>query len=117
MRIRKGVEVETPKQIMDRLERKTEGRSKKEKRTMAISLESQTASIPMTEEPKAKTVLKKRAPKAESHEEKLAKLQKEYSAAHMAVSQHKKGTKAHKEAVAKRDELSNAITKLKKEED
>jgi len=122
MRIRKGDEIETPKQIMDRLERKTTGKSKKEKRTMTVSLEekgednmeSQTASIPMIEEPKAKTVLKKRAPKVETDEEKLVKLLAEYSRASMEVSNHKRGTKAYKEAVEKRDEIMSVINEMRR---
>lgn len=39
MRIRKGEPVDTPKEIIDRLERKTKGRSKKERRSAKISLE------------------------------------------------------------------------------
>lgn len=38
-RIRKGEKVETPKEIMDRLERKTEGKSKKVKKSQTISLD------------------------------------------------------------------------------
>ena len=39
MKIRRGETTETPKQIMDRLERKTVGKGKKEKTSMTISLE------------------------------------------------------------------------------
>ena len=111
MRIRRGDEVETPKQIMDRMERKTVGKSKVEKRTMTISLDGKGGET--METPKAKTVLKKREPKVETREEKLAKLEKEYSRAHMAVSDHKKGTKAYKEAVAKRDALLGEVMKMR----
>lgn len=38
MRIRKGEPTETPKQIMDRLERKTVGKSKKEKKSLTITI-------------------------------------------------------------------------------
>lgn len=38
MKIRKGEPTETPKQIMDRLERKTAGKSKKEKKSMTMTL-------------------------------------------------------------------------------
>ena len=38
MRIRKGEEVKTPKQIIDELERKTKGRPKKEKKSAKIDL-------------------------------------------------------------------------------
>lgn len=115
MRIRKGVPTETPKQIMDRLERKTAGKSKVEKRTMTLSLDEKGED--KMEAPKATTVLKKRAPKVETREEKLVELQAEYSRAHMAVSNHKKGTKAYKEAVAKRDALLREVTKLRDEKD
>ena len=38
MKIRKGEPIETPKQIMDRLERKTAGKSKKEKKSLTMTL-------------------------------------------------------------------------------
>lgn len=38
MRIRKGEKTETPKEIMDRLEKKTAGKPKKEKKSMSISV-------------------------------------------------------------------------------
>lgn len=38
MRIRRGETIETPKEIIDRLERKTTGKSKKEKKTMTIKV-------------------------------------------------------------------------------
>lgn len=37
-RIRNGEKIETPKEIMDRLERKTVGKSKKVRKTQTISL-------------------------------------------------------------------------------
>ena len=38
MRIRKGEDVKTPKQIIDELERKTKGRPKKEKKSVKVDL-------------------------------------------------------------------------------
>ena len=38
MRIRKGEETKTPKQIIDQLERKTKGKPKKEKKSMKIDV-------------------------------------------------------------------------------
>lgn len=38
MRIRKGEKTETPKEIMDRLERKTVGKPKKMKKIMVVTL-------------------------------------------------------------------------------
>ena len=57
MRIRKGDATETPKDIMDRLERKTAGKSKKQKKkSMTISLNDvQSAEVPTTTEKKKKT--------------------------------------------------------------
>lgn len=66
-KLRRGEKTETPKEIIDRLERKTTGRPKKEKRIVRITLDEpametkQEVEVPMApaESPKKKRVVKK----------------------------------------------------------
>lgn len=51
MKIRRGDETQTPKQIMDFFERKTTGRAKKEKRTATISLEEKPTEMQSVDVP------------------------------------------------------------------
>lgn len=71
MKIRKGEDVKTPKELIAELERKTGGKPKAEKKSMTISLEEK----PKAEAPKPK---KEKKPKAEKpKKEKKSKAKKE----------------------------------------
>lgn len=83
MKIRRGEEAKTPKEIMDELERKTTGKPKSAKRILRVMLEPEPApqmeakvEIPTAEKPKRRTV-KAKVPVEKMEEPKKAASKKE----------------------------------------